>query len=208
MSTFRNPVGPQSSGVYWRRRLIVGLGLLAVVVIIVLIVVRPGADAPGTPKPSGSSIPSPTPGSTSTAAPTDPASAEACDPTKIALTPVIDSTSYDAGIFPVLSFTLKSSMAVPCKLNAGSDLQEFIVTSGDERIWSSKDCQTDAVAATIMLEPRVPFPGSSLGWDRTRSATDTCGTQREQVTAEGASYHLQVKVGEITSPDTAQFLLY
>ena len=208
MSTFRNPVGPQSSRIYWRRRLIVGLGLLAVVVIVVLIIVRPGGGAPGSPTPSGSNSPSSTPHSTSTTPPTDPADARACEPTKVALTPVIDSNSYDVGVNPVLSFSLKSSMSEPCKFEAGSDLQEFIITSGEERIWSSKDCQTDAVAATIVLQPRVPFAGSILPWDRTRSSVDTCNTERPLVTAEGASYHLQVKVGDITSLDTVQFLLY
>ena len=43
MSTIKHPVGPQSSKVYWRRRLVVGLGLLAVLVIILLIIVRPGS---------------------------------------------------------------------------------------------------------------------------------------------------------------------
>ncbi|MFL0711298.1 MAG: hypothetical protein ACJLS2_00255 [Microcella pacifica] len=43
MSTLRNPVGPQPPQVYWRRRLVVGLGILAVIIIIILIVVRPGA---------------------------------------------------------------------------------------------------------------------------------------------------------------------
>ena len=37
MSTFKHPVGPQPSKVYWRRRLLVGLGILAVIVVIVLI---------------------------------------------------------------------------------------------------------------------------------------------------------------------------
>jgi cytoskeletal protein RodZ len=208
MSTFRNPVGPQSSRVYWRRRLVVGLGLLAVLVVIVLIVSRlvasgePTPASSDTPAPSGSASGSPTPLST------NPADAEACDPSKVELTAVTDSTSYEAGVMPVMSFALKNNTSVACTFDAGSDLQEFIITSGDERIWSSKDCQTDPVAATVPLQPRVPFAGSSLPWDRTRSATDTCGIERPQVTAEGASYHLQVKIGDLTSVNSVQFLLY
>lgn len=208
MSTFRNPVGPQSSRVYWRRRLIVGLGVLAVIVIIVLIVVRPGSGAPGTTGPSNTPGGSNSPSAPSTPMSTNPADAAPCDAAKVALTAVTDATGYDSGVNPVLSFTLKSSMTEPCTLSAGSDLQEFIVTSGDERIWSSKDCQTDAVAATTLLMPGVPKQGSSLPWDRTRSSTETCGVARDQVIAGGASYHLQVKVGELTSADTVQFLLY
>src|SRR3712207_6189457 len=45
MSTSRSPVGPLPAKVYWRRRIVVGLGLLAVLVAIVLIVVRPGQGA-------------------------------------------------------------------------------------------------------------------------------------------------------------------
>lgn len=204
MSTFRNPVGPQPSRVYWRRRLVLGLGLLAVILIVILIVVRPGGASPvpaATPGPLASGAPTPT------ATSTNPADAVACDPTKVTLDPVTDAGDYAPGVNPTLSFALKSLMNVPCTVEAGSDIQEFIVTSGDERIWSSKDCQVDPVAATTMLMPGVPKQGPSVVWDRTRSSTDTCDVEREQVTAEGASYHLDVVVGDLESTDSRQFLL-
>jgi hypothetical protein len=206
MSTFRNPVGPQPSRVYWRRRLLVLIGLVAVIAIIVLIVVQPRGGAQ--PGPSSTPSSSPSGQSTSTGNPTEAADAEACDPAKVTLAPVTDSNSYDAGVNPVLSFTLKSTMTVPCTVEAGSDVQEFTITSGDELIWSSRDCQTDEVAAVITLMPGVPKQGPSLTWDRTRSSTDTCDSERPPVTADGASYHLGVKVGELTSAETRQFLLY
>ena len=204
MSTFRTPVGPQPSRVYWRRRLVVGLGLLAVILIVVLIVVKPGSGAPApTPKPTTSgSATNPSPAST------NPADAVACDPTKVTVEGGTDSTSYDAGVNPVLTFTLKSLMTVPCSLSVGTDSQEFKVTSGDELIWDSKDCQTDSTPATVVLLPGVPKAGSSVTWDRTRSSTDTCDTARDPVTAEGASYHLTVVVGTLTSTNDRQFLLY
>lgn len=203
MSSFRTPVGPQPSKVYWRRRLVVLLGLLAVIVIVILIVVRPGSGAP-TPSPSPSGSQSAAPSGTST----NSADAEECDPSKVTLDPITDSASYDPGVNPTLSFTLKSTMTVPCTLSAGSDVQEFRITSGTELIWTSKDCQEPGIAATIVLKPGVPFPGSSLAWDRTRSSVDSCGTERPQVTAEGASYHLGVIVGDLTGSTTKQFLLY
>jgi hypothetical protein len=181
----------------------VALGLVAVIVIIILIVARPGSGTPGaaqTPGPSGASA-------TPSAASTNPADADACDPAKVTLDAATDSASYEAGVTPMLSFTLKSLMTTPCVIAAGSDVQEYRITSGDELIWSSKHCQTDPVAATTILMPGVPKAGPSLAWDRTRSATDTCGTDRPQVTADGASYHLQVIVGDLTSSDR-QFLLY
>lgn len=205
MSTFRNPVGPQPSRVYWRRRLVLLLGLIAVVVVVILIVVRP---APGKPTPaaSGSNKPSASPTGTPTPGSTNPANAKACDPAKVTITATLDSNSYAAGVNPALTFALKNTSTLPCTFLAGSDVQEFHITSGDELIWNSKDCQTGGVAATVLLQPFVPFAGSSLSWDRTRSSTDTCNTARDQVTAEGASYHLQVIVNGVKSDDP-QFIL-
>lgn len=202
MSTFRNPVGPQPSRVYWRRRLIVGLGLLAVIVVIVLIVTRLNS---GTPT-ATSTTPPPSASNSSTPNPTETAGGE-CDPTKITVDPITDADSYDAGQNPQLSFSLKSTMTAPCTFSAGSDVQEFRITSGDELIWSSKDCQTDPVAAVITLAPGVPKASSAIPWDRTRSSTDTCDAAREQVVAGGASYHLEVIVGGVKSATTKQFLL-
>lgn len=203
MSTFRTPVGPQPSRVYWRRRLVVALGLIAVVVIVILIVVKPGSGTPApTPKASNSNSAPANPGST------NPADAVACDPKKVTIEATTDSNSYDAGVNPILSFTLKSLMTEPCSIGAGSDLQEYKVTSGDELIWTSKDCQTDPVAATTVLMPGVPKAGPPVTWDRTRSSTDTCTTTREQVIAGGASYHLTVTLGDLASTNDRQFLLY
>jgi hypothetical protein len=205
MSTFRNPVGPQPSTVYWRRRLVVGLVLVAVVVVVLLIVFRPASGAPQGNDPSGTPSTTPTPTST---APTDPDDAAACDLSKVTLVPVTDATSYDPGINPALTFTIKSTMTVPCVIPVGTDIQEYRVTSGEELIWSSKDCQTDPVAAETVLMPGVPQSPASIQWDRTRSSTETCETTREPVVAGGASYHLNVIVGELESAESKQFLLY
>jgi hypothetical protein len=199
MSTFRNPVGPQPSGVYWRRRLVVGLGLLAVIVIIVLIFVRPDSGTPQT---------TPSKSSTATPSPTSTNAVDECDPSKITVDAITDNTSYEAGVNPVLSFTLKSSATGPCTFAAGSDVQEFRVTSGDELIWTSVDCQVDPVAAVTTLQPGVPKQGPSLTWDRTRSSIDTCDAAREQVTSGGASYHFEMIVGDVKSATTKQFLLF
>lgn len=207
MSTFRNPVGPQPSSVYWRRRLIVGLGALAVVIIIILIVVRPGSGDPvpaGTAGPASSNTAKPADGTT--APPTG--DAVACDPAKVTIEPNTDATSYDVGVNPKLSFSLKSIMTTPCTMSAGSDVQEYRITSGDELIWSSKECQVDPVAAEIELKPGVPFGGPALEWNRTRNSADGCEAAGEPVVGEGASYHLEVSVGDLTSKTTKQFLLY
>ena len=201
MSTFRTPVGPQPSKIYWRRRLLVALGLVAVIIIVILIVNQPGRDTPAPTVPSG--------GATTPSAQVAPAAGETveCDLAMVTLEPTTDANGYGAGVSPVLSFTLRSTMTNPCTISAGSDLQEFVITSGSDRIWSSKDCQVDKVAATATLLPGVPLAGPLLTWGRTRSATDTCNTDRPQVDAGGATYRLEVNLGDLKSFTQKAFLL-
>jgi hypothetical protein len=210
MSTLRNPVGPQSPKVYWRRRLLVGLGALAVIVIIVLIVSRPGSGATGkAPAPASTTSSSP---STSTAkadagkSSTSKAS-DACAPANITLEAVVDQTSYPANVDPKISMKITNTGAGSCTINLGSTQQELIITSGTEQIWDSKDCQTGAVDAPTVMTAGQTLTTQTIPWDRTRSSTSTCNTSRPAVTAGGASYHLSVKLGSITSKTTAQFLL-
>jgi hypothetical protein len=205
MSTIRNPVGPQPPQVYWRRRLVVGILFVAVVIAIILIVVSctngrtpTGGTGTNTPKPSNSS----------TAPSTNSGDAEACDPAKVTVEAVTDAAGYDPGVNPQLSLVVKSTETVPCTLEVGTDVQEFTITSGDEVIWKSSDCQVDPAPRTQLLQPGVPVSSAAIAWDRTRSSPDTCDAQREQVTGGGASYHLEVSIGDLKSGATKQFLLY
>src|SRR4051812_31689502 len=199
MSTFRNPVGPQPSSVYWRRRLVVGIAALAVIIVIILIVVSAQG---GKPKAA------PTGGHTSGAPTSAPATApKACDPKKVEVEALTDAASYSKGEAPKLSLTITNNGTVACTLPAGSDKQEYVITSGSERIWSSKDCQKSPVAATATLKPGVPIEAGPIEWDRTHSSTTTCTKTRSQVTASGASYHLGVVVNGIASAKTVQFVL-
>jgi len=196
MSTIRTPVGPQPSKVYWRRRLVVLIGVLAVILIIVLIVVRPGGAKP-------------TPANTHTPH-TAAANAPACVASDIKIVAVTDSLSYAPGVDPKLSLTITNTGAAACSFKDGSDKQDYEITSGTEKIWSSKDCQTSAVAATTVLQPNMPVKSTPFPWDRTRSNPAACSaTNAPQVIAGGASYHLTVSVNGISSSkaDSPQFVL-
>jgi hypothetical protein len=200
MSTFKNPVGPQPSKVYWRRRLIVGLGVLAVIVIIILIVTRPGSS----PTKSASATHTQSSSSSTPAASKDGA---ACLPSNIKLEAITDKTTYAASEKPLISMKITNTGTAACSMNLGSTQQELKITSGSETYWDSKDCQTGAVDAPTVLKAGQALSTPTITWDRTRSSTTTCSASRPPVTAGGASYHLTVKVGDITSKDTAQFLL-
>lgn len=225
MSTFKNPVGPQPPSVYWRRRAVLALGLIAVVVIIVLIVVRPGSGSaePGaaatTSAPPADAAPS-EPAATQTApaadATADPADtstegasdAATCSTRDIELKPVTDKTSYAATELPQISMSITNSGRADCSIDLGSAQQTLVITSGEEQYWSSKDCQVNGTNQVVTLTAGQTLSTPPIAWDRTRSSADTCeSTSREPVTAGGATYRLAVSVGDITSADTAQMIL-
>jgi hypothetical protein len=196
MSTIRNPVGPQPGTVYWRRRLLVLLGIVAVIVIIILIVVRPGG---GKPVAHNTTTPH-----TAVAAPA------ACKPSDVKVIGVTDALSYAAGVNPMLSLSITNTGSTACSFKDGSDQQVYVITSGTEKIWSSKDCQTGAVSATTTLQPGVAVKSTPFAWTRSRSNPAACAaTNPPEVTAGGASYHLTVTVSGVTSAkaDSPQFLL-
>jgi hypothetical protein len=196
MSTFRTPVGPQPSRVYWRRRLAVLVGVLVIVLIVVLIILRPGSGKLG-------AHPSNTPT-------TPPVAAAACNPANVEVIAVTDANSYAAGVDPQLSLTITNTGSKACSFKDGSDVQTYVITSGTDQIWSSKDCQTNAVARTSVLEPGKAVASTPFAWNRTRSSPTTCSaTNAPEVVAGGASYHLTVTVNGITSTpaNSPQFVL-
>lgn len=205
MSTIKHPVGPQPPEVYRRRRLWVLLGAVAVIVVIIMIisgVARGNAKNNATPTTGNSQSATPKPTGTVAAV-----AGAACIPSRLKLEAVTDKATYPAGVQPSVSMKLTNTGSTDCTINFGSTQQELIVTSGSERIWDSKDCQTAPVDAPTILKPNVAVATPGIPWDRTRSATTTCATTRPAVTAGGASYHLQVKLGTLTSKDTVQFIL-
>lgn len=204
MSTLRSPVGPQPPSVYWRRRIFALLGLAAVVVVIVLIVSSLSSGAPSgdkTPAPGG------TPTSDGTPAPdfTSAAGGDPCDPAQVRLVAVTDSNRYDSGEKPMISMEITNAGAQPCTFDVGTGAQEYIITSGTDRIWSSKDCQTGETSTPQVLEPGVELTTEPFAWDRTRSSTDTCNGSRPAAVAgkDGPTYRLEVKLGEASSEPVA-----
>ncbi len=225
-------MGPQPKKVYWRRRLVVLFVLLAVIAVVVLIVVRPGSGAQGetvpavTPSvsststapaadPAADSAATPAEGSVAVEAPADSAEAAPavepgapCDPSTVQVEPVTDAVTYAPGTNPQISFTITNTGTVACTVNAGTSQQKYTITSGAETYWVSTDCQTGASDTQALLEPNVPVSSTPFAWDRTRSSADTCASpDRPQVPGAGASYHLNVEVGGVSSATTKQFIL-
>ncbi|MFL0711297.1 MAG: hypothetical protein ACJLS2_00250 [Microcella pacifica] len=123
------------------------------------------------------------------------------------VTPVTDSNSYGPEQQPLLSLTLLNTGSSPCILEAGSDVQEYVIVSGADRIWASTDCQDPGVAAPTVLEPGEEVSTTPFPWSRTRSTPDDCDAERDPVTAGGATYRLSVSVGDFASDGDLPFLL-
>ncbi|WP_159602227.1 hypothetical protein [Agromyces humi] len=217
MSTNPAPARRQSPQVYRRRRLLVLLGLVAVIIAIVLVIVRPGSSQGDEPDAAAGAAPSATPDASDepTAPPTvipteaTEVDGDACTAKNVTVEAVTDKTVYEAGEQPQLSVTITNTGKNVCVLNAGTNAQVFTVKSGEELYWQSTDCQVDPIDAEVSLTPGTPISSSvPIVWDRTRSSAETCEGPREAVPAGGASYHLEVTVDGIASETSKQFQLY
>jgi hypothetical protein len=226
MSSFKHPVGSQPSKVYWRRRLAVIAVLLLVIVVIVLIATKPGSgseagvvtpstaasakaktgDSTATSGTSATKAPAapPTPSSTATAAAGDGGTCTASD---ITLKPLTDKSTYTSLQQPQISMSITNNSTAACTIDLGSSQQALTITSGAETYWSSKDCQVNGTHQNVNLTPGQTLKTPAIAWDRTRSSSTTCSTARSAVPAKGASYHLSVSVGAITSSATALMIL-
>jgi len=207
MSTLKHPVGPQPSSTYWRRRLVVGLGLIAIIIVIILIVVQPGSG--GTPAadkvPAASDTPEPV---ADEEAP--PADGAACAEGAVTVVPITDQDNYAAGAQPLLSLSITNTGTTACTFSAGSDVQEYIISSGEERIWSSKDCQSAPVADVRTLEPATTLTTTPFAWGLTRSEPENpaiCEPGQPTVITGGATYRLGVSVNGVESTDDKSFIL-
>ncbi|MBO9042542.1 hypothetical protein [Curtobacterium flaccumfaciens] len=229
MSSLRHPVGPEKPVVYWRRRALVLGALLVVVLVVVLIVVGRGsgatsaapsasasagsgadASSAGSGSGSGSSrSAAPKPAASASAAATKPAAADGstCTKDQIVLTPVLDKSAYGPTEDPKIAMSIKNSGTNSCHLDLGSAQQVLTISSGQEQYWSSKDCQTGGTNQDVTIKSGQTLTTPAIAWDRTRSSTSTCDSSRPAVTAGGASYHLQVAVGNLESKTSVQFIL-
>ncbi|MBF4594837.1 hypothetical protein ITJ58_13835 [Curtobacterium flaccumfaciens] len=230
MSSLRHPVGPEKPVVYWRRRALVLGALLVVVLVVVLIVVGrgsgatsaapsasasagagsgAGASSAGSAGSGSSRSAAPKPAASASAAATKPAAADGstCTKDQIVLTPVLDKSAYGPTEDPKIAMSIKNSGTNSCHLDLGSAQQVLTISSGQEQYWSSKDCQTGGTNQDVTIKSGQTLTTPAIAWDRTRSSTSTCDSSRPAVTAGGASYHLQVAVGNLESKTSVQFIL-
>lgn len=172
MSTVLHPVGPNPARVYWVRRIAVLLAIALVVAGIGLgawaagliggdsaDAVSPGDDAAAVVDPSGDEADAGAP-----AAPVD------CTPADLQLAVATDAVQYPAGVNPVLQVTVTNAGSTACTVDAGDVAREVIISSGSDRIWSTKDCAgAETASRQLLLDAGAKDP-VEISWTRVRSA--------------------------------------
>lgn len=113
--------------------------------------------------------------SSSLAAKTAVAKAEApkvtravCDESGIKVTASADQESYSSGTEPKLTLRVSNTGGVACSINVGTSQMQFKITSGNDVVFNSKDCQVDATNLAKTLNPGASET-ANFTWKRNRS---------------------------------------
>jgi hypothetical protein len=203
-------VRPTQAQIYRRRRIFLVFAIALAVIVVWLstsAIAQLAQPSEQEARPGGDS------GSLSTGAAT--ADFPPCDPAQIDLIAKVgDETgareSFGADVIPLVWYEIVSNADSPCTFNVGSSVTFFTITSGEETIWSSRQCDRSGDAELLaLLEPGVSKRSQGSQWLRVRSSqSGGCGAGQPAVVAGGASYHLRVEVNGVISQNKQQFLLY
>ncbi|KHL03006.1 hypothetical protein [Sinomonas humi] len=135
----------------------------------------------------------------STAEPTStPTPTVTCDPAKFALTASTDKQVYGPTENPVLTLKVTNQNSIPCTLNVGTSQMEYLIVSGADRIFDSKDCQNGSADLLKTLAPGASET-ANFPWPRVRS---TEGCKAVSVKPLPGTYVLTTSLGPLDSPKT------
>lgn len=211
VSSVINPVGPQPPAVYWRRRLLVALGIV-VVLILLFVLFSGGSDGDGqTPVAATSPSASPAPnsstsssaGSTITASPSSTATGDLatmpeCADSDIQVVASVDQTTFSVGT--PIKFTMKitNNSDQTCKRNVGPKVNTISVSSGPAHVWSSDDCSPAGGDQVVAIPPGGSW-GVNATWDQ--KLTDS-GCPRDLGSAKPGSYDVTAKNVDVAGGST------
>ncbi len=227
MSTVRQPAGSPPPSVYRRRRVVaLVLALLLFLLLAWAATAIVGAlrgedDATTTAtagqasqEPSGEPAPSSTPASSEpessepessepessapAAAPSESAGGSTdCPAEVVSVVATADQPSYTLGGAATVGMTITNTGSAACQLDAGSAALELMVVSGEDRIWSSDDCQEAEENRPTTVEPgEAGALASSVQWPLERSAE---GCSEDLPALRPGTYQLSARAGEIIS---------
>jgi hypothetical protein len=195
-----------STAVYRRRRLFVVAALLMVLAMVFGGFAAAGAfsrnseQASSTGSPSdAAAAPGASPSATPSVAPTPtPTPTPTCNQNLVTVSASTDKAAYGAGENPLLTLKVTNGGTMPCEVNLGTSQMEFLVTSGADRIFSSRDCQATSEDLVKIIQPGAS-ESANFPWARNRSVED-CQPIEAKPGAGGAYYIFTAKLGSKASP--------
>lgn len=169
MSTVLRGLEPQPRWVYWVRRAVVGVVLLLVVVLIWALFLRgDGGGGDGTEPASEPATEDTAPADQTDQ---DSAASRACVAGDLQLALTSDATTYAAGATPTFTVTITNAADSSCTVDAGTASLEVLITSGEDRIWSSLDCAVEGAEGSerMLLLATDAQEAAAVPWARVRS---------------------------------------
>ena len=142
----------------------------------------PGASPSATPSGMATPTPAPTP---------------TCDQ-NLTVSASTDKAAYGPEENPLLTLKVTNGGKMPCEVNIGTSQMEFLVTSGADRIFSSRDCQAKSDDLVKTIEPGAS-ESANFPWPRNRSV-EGCQPIEAKPGAGGAYYIFTAKLGSKASP--------
>lgn len=182
---------------YWRRRLLVVLGVIVALLLLYLLL-KPDPD-PNSGVAAASPSPSPTDGGTPTTSgtatpsasgspsgsPSATATGDVCSDsdTEVTISPR-GGTSFAVGTPITFTMLVKNTSSRSCERDVGAKVNTIDVTSGSVHVWSSDDCAAVGGNDLKALPPTVSYAVAST-WNQTLSAPNC---PAGQPTAKAGSY--------------------
>ncbi|WP_139244353.1 hypothetical protein [Arthrobacter alpinus] len=120
-----------------------------------------------------------------------------CDEAGIKVVAAVDKTSYGPEEQPVLTLRVTNSGKAPCDINVGTSQMEYQITSGDDIIYNSKNCQLEPTDLVKNLAPGASETANMV-WKVKRNAPD-CAAVVSSPGRGGATYSLVAILGKWSS---------
>lgn len=193
---------------YRRRRLFLGAALLMVIALIAGSFALAGAfngkseqasstDGAGA---TASADPStqPSPSATAPEPTPTPSATPSCNQNLVTVSASTDKAAYGPEENPLLTLKVTNGGTMPCEVNIGTSQMEFLVTSGADRIFSSRDCQAKSEDLVKIIAPGASET-ANFPWPRNRSV-EGCQPVEAKPGGGGAYYIFTAKLGSKASP--------
>ncbi|HEY8700012.1 MAG TPA: hypothetical protein VIM08_03445 [Arthrobacter sp.] len=136
-------------------------------------------------------------GNTATASST-PTATPTCDQNLVTVSASTDKASYGPEENPLFTLKVTNGGQLPCEVNIGTSQMEYLVTSGSDRIFSSRDCQAKSEDLIKTIQPGASET-ANFPWPRNRTV-EGCQPIQAKPGAGGAYYVFTAKLGSRTSP--------